>query len=498
MLEEERLQGNWFWRDLEEGLIHIRDQLQLELKTELTLNPGIKENLFIQEFYLFIPESLQIHNETYPKEQFYGDETNIIRFKTPVMSFEDLKYDALKSPLLRLEGFVKFASKESYKDDIIHELKMFANIFRSTLRVEIRDLIEKLDQEGHDLKLETRQAIKLVLMYIRSVLDHVRRLNGEYEKEQATQDVLKAFKWTREFCAIIVDSYLTAFLDLFRRGDHTPSEEIDKEISSLIIEEGNKIVKEDEILMRYSLLNKYMMEALQIKNTRIEVKKQQGPLLGMVAAGIAMLVYMTLFAWKISTFAITSFPFVALAVIFYILKDRIKEGLKDLYWRNYTRWFPDYSTVLTNSRNETLGKLNESMLFIDGDVPQEIMKVKADIQPIDDLPNEVSEHCFIYKKVFEFFPKVLEKGSRRQEITSLFRLNLHKFFEKASDSIQTRLILDPSTLKIEERRLPKAYYLTLILKNRTLTESDIKKFKILINKTGIERVFYLGTAKNGL
>ncbi len=496
MIEEERLQGNWFWRDLEEGLIHIRDQLQLELKTELTLDPGKKENQFIQEFYLFVPESLQIHSETYGKEQFYGDETNIIRFKTPVMSFEDLKYDAIKSPLLRLEELVKFGSEESYKDDIIHELKMFANIFRSTLRSEIRDLIEKLDHEGHELKVSTRQAIKLVLMYIRSVLDHLRRLNEDFEKEQARLDVLKAFKWTREFCAIIVESYLTAFLDLFRKGDHSPSEDVDKDISGLIIDEGNKIIKEDEILMRYSLLNKYMMEALQIKNTRIEVKKQHGPLLGMAAAGIAMLVYISLFAWKISTFAITSFPFIALAVIFYILKDRIKEGLKDLYWRNYTRWFPDYSTVLTNSRNETLGRLNESMLFIDGDVPQEIMKVKSEIQPIDDLPSEISEHCFIYKKVFEFFPKVLEKGSRRQEITSLFRLNLHKFFEKASDSVQTRLILDPNTLKIEERRLPKAYYLTLILKNRSMGDSDIKKFKILINKTGIERVFYLGTVRN--
>lgn len=492
MIEEERLQGNWLWRDIEEGLIHIRDQLQLELKTELTLDPEKRENTFIQEFYLFIPESLQIHRETYGKEQFYGDETNIVRFKTPVMSFDELKYDAVRSPLIRLEGLIKYAAKESYRNEIVHELKMFGNIFRSTLRTEIRALLEKLDKETHELGLGTTAGIKGLLKSIREVLERLRRIETDYIRENASVEALKAFKWTREFCAIIVESYLTAFLDLFRRGDYTPADNMDKEISNLILEEGKKIAKEDELLMRYSLLNKYMMEALQIKNTRIEVRKKQGPILGMVAAGIAMFVYMGIFAWKISSFAITSFPFVALAVIFYILKDRIKEGLKDLYWRHFTRWFPDYSTILTGSQHDTLGRLDESVLFIDGDVPKEIAAIKTAMQPADDLPSELSENCLLYKKIFEFFPKAFEKGSRRQEITSLFRLNLHKFIEKASDSVQTRLILDPVTLKIEERRLPKGYYLTLILKNRFQNETDIKKFKILINKSGIERVFYLG------
>ncbi|MFN4175164.1 MAG: hypothetical protein ACK4HV_08695, partial [Parachlamydiaceae bacterium] len=325
MFDEERLQGNWFWRDLEEGLIHIRDKLQLELKTELTLDLEKNEDFFIQEFYFFIPESLQIYSETYSKELFYGDETNIIRFKTPAMTFEGLMKNESKSPLLMLKSLKKYACKESYKEEIIHELKMLSNIFRSALRSEIKLLIDRLDREGHELKIETKHAIQEVIRQIRLILAEVKSLSHDFEKELACPDVLKALKWTKEFLSIVIDSYFTAFLDVLRKGDHTKSEEIDKEITSLIIEEGNKILKEDEILMRYSLLNKYMMEALQIKNTRIEVKKKHGPLLGMVAAGVAMLVYISLFAWKISTFAITSFPFIALAVIFYILKDRIKE-----------------------------------------------------------------------------------------------------------------------------------------------------------------------------
>lgn len=483
MVDDERLQGNWFWRDLEEGIIHIRDQLQLELKSEFKLHPEETTNEFFQEFFLFIPESLQINRETYNKEQFYGDETNIVRFKTPNMSFDDLLKDKINSPLNRLDALVEKGSEAN----VIHELKMYGNIFRSTLRNEIRSMIEILERPSiHNLSPEFEKTILTMADLIQQNLDKFQQIKFKYNNPS----ILETFKWTDEFFAILIDSYLTAFLDFFRRGDFTPSEEIDKKLSSLILKESKK-EKEEELLMRYSLLNKYMIEALQIKNSRIEVKKKHTPLIGMAAAGIAMMFYMVLFTWKISNFAITSFPFVALVVIFYILKDRLKEGLKDVYWKNFTRWFPDYSTELKTAQNKKLGSLQESVLFIDGEVPQDILAERAKIQPLEDLPILVPENCLYYKKGFSFRPGVLEKGSRRQEITSLFRLNLHKFIEKANDSIQTRLRLNPESLKIEEKRLPKGYYLFLILKNKHPDHVETKKFKITLNKTGIERVQYL-------
>lgn len=78
------------WNELIEGEIHVRDKLQLELKNEFSINPNLKENRYKQEVFLFIPSPLQINPETYSKKQFYLDQTNLIRYKTPYMSLSDL------------------------------------------------------------------------------------------------------------------------------------------------------------------------------------------------------------------------------------------------------------------------------------------------------------------------------------------------------------------------------------------------------------------------
>lgn len=492
MIEDERLQSSWFWRDLEEGVIHIRDQLQLELKSELSVSADEKEKVFTQEFYLFIPETLQINSRTYPKDQFFGDETNIIRFKTPVMNFKEVLDDKLKSPLNRLEDL---KSKLSQVDDIVHEIQMMGNIFRSSIRNEVKDLIDYLELlKTHEIPLELKNKILNLVDEVKAVLERVDSLQKLYGEITKNSEIINGFKWLQEYMAISLDSYLTAFLDLFRRGDYLHADPINEKLTQLIIQRGKPGSGEDE-LMRFSLLNKYMLEALQIKNTREETKKKHGPFLGMVAAGVAMFTYMTLFVWKAQYIAITSFPFIFFAVIFYILKDRLKEGMKDLYWNNYTRWFPDFSTKLLNSQNKKMGRLDESTLFIDDKIPEDILQRRMETQAIDDMPTLVSESCLYYKKELFLDSKALIKTSRRQEITTLFRLNLHKFLEKANDSVQTRLKLDQESFKIVEKKLPKAYYLTLILKNREKNFEEIKKFRVVINKLGIDRVYFLGAVR---
>ncbi len=488
MIEDEKLQSNWFWRDLEEGVIHIRDQLQLELKSEISLDPEENENVFSQEFFFFIPETLQINARTYPKEQFFGDETNIIRFKTPDMSFQELMTDKTKSPLIRLENLI---AAQGQVEDIVHEIQMLGNIFRSSIRNEIKDLIDKLSLlKDHEIPPDLREEILVFVNDVQKVLVAVDKLQEKYLN--AEKGIKDGFRWIQEYMAIVVDSYLTAFLDFFRRSDYSPADDINQALVKIIVERGKPGSSEDE-LIRFSLLNKYMLEALQIKNEREETKQKHSPVLGMAAAGVAMFTYMVLFVWKAQTIAITSFPFILFAVLFYILKDRLKDGMKELYWKNYTRWFPDYSTKLLNSFHKVMGRMEESVLFLDKNIPEDILKWRSEVHALEDMPSLMPESCLYYKKVFYLDPNKVIKSSRRQEITTLFRLNFHKFLEKANDSVQTRLKLDQDTLKIVEKKLPKSYFLTLILKNREKSFEEIKKFRVVINKLGVDRVYFLGS-----
>ena len=92
------------WNEWQEGEIHTRDHLQFELKNELIINSNLTKNIYKQEFFLFIPNPLQINSQTYSKTQFYQDQTNLIRYTVPNMTLAEL-IDPRNSfsPLVRLK-----------------------------------------------------------------------------------------------------------------------------------------------------------------------------------------------------------------------------------------------------------------------------------------------------------------------------------------------------------------------------------------------------------
>src|SRR4051812_45921844 len=79
-----------FWEEFETGEIHFRDKWQFELKSEFSPIVGQKLSEFTQEFFIFIPTSLQINEETYSKHDFFRARTNLIRLSSPDFTFEEL------------------------------------------------------------------------------------------------------------------------------------------------------------------------------------------------------------------------------------------------------------------------------------------------------------------------------------------------------------------------------------------------------------------------
>ena len=45
---------NPFWRELDEGLINFRDNLQFELKSDFFLNPKLNKNIYSKKSGVFI------------------------------------------------------------------------------------------------------------------------------------------------------------------------------------------------------------------------------------------------------------------------------------------------------------------------------------------------------------------------------------------------------------------------------------------------------------
>lgn len=454
-----------------EGEILFRDPLQFELKSEFL--PG--KSPCVQEFYLFVPAVLQINEQTYSKKQFYKDQTSLIRYKTPVFSLREV---GLRSdcPLRRLEaGTVR-------QMDVDAELKLFANIVRSALRKACVEIVD--GKKEPQIRAYIQESNRIIRLY--------KRLQKKYSLQP---------DYAGEFFFSSLSFYSTGLLKLCR--EESLSKDLEKALCQIVLEldeeQKNHISEQSDspeneyILYRKSLLHKFVVDALLLKIQRRSVHDQYWPVFSSLAAGIAMFIYLIFFIWKGQYFVINSHPFIILSVLLYILKDRIKEGIKSLYKRQFLQYFADFRTFIYDRQgNYILGRLSESFSFLSKkELPREVLNVRE--QHVKSVLDEIKrpERVLYYKREL--------KLDTDQSLNSLFRFNIHQFLEKAGNPQVSYVNLNPESLELEEKTLPKVYHLNLLLAttyNRKTAKGkiglpgpdELRKFRIIIDKNGIKRV----------
>jgi hypothetical protein len=310
-----------------------------------------------------------------------------------------------------------------------------------------------------------------------------------------------------EFMSYSISHYLTGLLESMRltgRDDFTVVDQTicdvllkEKQLSDLLLNNGNKSIKDNEeaenVLYRYGLLNKFVLDALHLTTNRFSLDQRYQHWIAGSSAGIAMTIYFSLFVWLGNIFVINSAPFVLLTVVCYVLKDRIKDWLRNFSYLQASRWFPDYTTVIKSEEGDVnVGVIRESFSFIDSpQLSNDLKRVRnAEFHSVLETVQR-PENILFYKRVVEI--NSLSAKERSNGVIVIFRFNIHDFLRKASDPTETHLTIDPVSKKLISLRLPKVYHLNLIIRS-TLVENnaksiiELKKLKIVIDKNGIKRI----------
>jgi len=501
-----------FWEDFETGEIHQRDKWQFELKSDFIPSPSQENNVFIQEFFIFIPSSLQINDQTYSKARFYEDQTNLIRFKTPEFSFDELLNPrATNSPLIRLKEYERPLLDDEDQIAFEREVKLFANVFRSTLRDEAHKLIQ------HFVNASTAEELQRIHEDIEQLLFKAEKAIESYQKEEKalryfrkSEDDEKLFGYVSDFLSISLNYSLSALLESIRKRRLPEMQNLDETLCKILQREKKyretrqlepAQLQEDSpqnesILYQSGLLNKFFIDVLLLNTSRAAIDQKYHKIIGGFAAAIAMSVYVLLFVWQGAIFVINSEPFILLTVLLYVLKDRLKDELKAISFNQAFRWFSDYKTeIVAPSGQFIIGELKESFSFIDEKkVPAEIKKVRS--QEFHSYLETISrpERVIYYKKTINIFQNTHRKAPPRlNALNIIFRYDIHRFLTKASDPYEPRAALDGETLELTHHMLPKIYHINIILKNSLVlpdgtTQEELRKFRLVIDKDGIKRV----------
>ncbi len=494
-----------FWKDLYSEEVHIHDDLQFEINSDFAFIPNLDKNISFQEFYFFIPEALQVHPHTYTKEQFYKDRTNLIRYKTPKFSFKDLvDRNTFQSPLIRIEGMIHAKHTDENALFIDDELKLLGNVVRSSLRESVKGLINAFSDNKKNPE-------NLVLAFCDDIVFFLKdyRLIQAQCRSNWDENISEVFSCVDEFISISIDYYITGFVEYLRKSPIENLSKLEQKLCEVIIEEqtyrdqhfreissqkNSDLLPEEQVLYHKSLLSKYVLDVLLLKLERCAWTDKYGNIVAGVAAAIAMLVYVTMIFFKLQNMAFNSLSFLLASVILYVLKDRIKDGLKSLLMKQAVQYFWDYIIQIKNpSREKVLGKLKEIFGYMpERNLPPDIAILRKTVFDTDVSIFKRRDTILYYKKEMELNTEKEILKLRRHILHNVFLFNIRPIIEKAKNPVEFISKINKDTLEIAKEGLPKVYQLNMVIKTTYINKDSkkietIKPIKIIVDKYGIKR-----------
>ena len=490
------------------------DRYQVELKLDYELGKSKKTHYRIST-YLFVPKSLGITEESYPRSEFYRDVKNYIRIKTPILSLRDL-IESDTSPLNSVQKIVNTANwyqDEELNERLIHALKLFGAMFKSTLREHL-NLVDKRIQSA----LTKNNIHALVENLIEEFITQSKQISAEYRSLYAELN-LPIVKENAFLAYTLVDEYLSLLIEesateLFRIVSH----HYKKSQKSQSLEDLNQIVETERnhrqlhgygsilkagdanevYAFRASVLKKYVSSILHLSTDAQREGEGMEQLLMAIAAGVSM-IFATIVAFYFqSVYGNFTFPVFVALVIGYMFKDRIKEVGRALLSNKLHAFLYDRRiNIKTLDRKYKLAILREKITFIrETDLPQSVRTARKK-DPFADLDNEgMGETIICHTKDIvlhaDLFPKAFGSLPKVSGLNDIIRYNIQPYLYKMADPAEEQPLLEDGKLKTVHTH--KVYHVNIVARYKSISprvEILYKRMRLVLTRQGIRRIEYI-------
>ena len=489
------------------------DQYQIEIKLDYELHADQKTRYQIAT-YFFVPQSLGVTPDSYPKHAFYQDVQSHIRLKTPSLNLREFT-DGDRSPLRKIEALVRHStwlSEPAQHEQIVTQMKLLSAMLKSALREQFI-LIERRVTEvqatpyGKTHYLVHNLVDEFIIESAR-VTERFRALLADFNLPNVPPAVFTAFLFTDESLSILIEESAVAmfqivdeYLKKTNREDYkiALSELTAREMkyrktrgyeSTLTVDSDN-----ETFLYRASILKKYASSVLFL-NTDVQPDgKYWEQLILSLAAGLAMVFATAVAFYFQSQFGNFTLPFFIALVIGYMFKDRIKDLSRILFASRLEAYLFDRRiTIRTQDGQHRLGVLREKVRFIDEvDLPLSVIRAR-NRDHITDISNEGrGEYIICYTKEIELQIKnaaeVLSGFPEITGINDILRFDIRHFLNKMAEPVQERFIIQDGSL------LPllcnKVYHVNLISRYKTVlpgVNKENRHLRLILNQKGIRRI----------
>ena len=489
------------------SLLEQHDKYNFEVKMNYRLKKDEKINKYLLSIYFFIPSALHINQNSYPKERFFADKTNYIRFKTPKIAVRSIinKNNKL-SPFFRiikfLDLFEEGTSLDSIQKDLIYESRLLGAILKSSIRDQADYFINNYSENKicDDIILNLNDFIK----DIEDLESMFTSISARLCTEQIGEAIRTAFSFTYQYVSLQIQDNFTKILKALHETNGCLSlfdkiekivekqREIRKSLNSKLIR--NPQDKNESYIYWEGLLKKFTQGVLYLPLKDKDETTRWTEIFFSIAAGFAMFISLLLGLWVANMFTQNSTPYILAIVVAYMFKDRIKDNL-----RNYSRKamgfvFPDHTWEIQDSiSDQKIGKIRETLKYLDWQTLRpEIYRIRMSSAKHELEQEGKPETIIRYSKEVKIRPKnVVRRHQRNIDLHDIMRFNIRNFIQYADDTIRYEELYNPETKKIEEVECVKVYHLNLVLRMQYINEkgnniTTYKKVRVILTQDGIK------------
>lgn len=513
-------------RELFKTKLDIHDRKQFELKLEYQPSGTDDESEYFVETIFFIPRALNVTAETWSRDSFYADLHNYVRFKTPVLSFDEL-LTGDHSPLVQLEQRMNLGLLGP-ETEVVYDAKMLGCVLRGALRRFARGMKDQCARltAGLDGCRELAPPEELVRLARRSI-DSTQKTLQRFrtcvavlgQKEPLSDKTRASLRLVDEYLSLLVEQFFRRVVVQMTSMPRTPGfDELRRELMDVVIADEQyrkhhglaSVIAADtdneEYTHRIGFLKKFCMNILFLDVHRSSPRKAWEEVLFAIAAGLAMT-----FALSVGFFAQTRYPqvsfnFFVIAVIGYMLKDRIKEALRRLLASYAGKFLYERSTrILDPVTHDDVGVCKEKVDYGDAiEVPEAIEALRAQDDLITAARGELPENVIRYRKKIvlesEMLPRIAD--GIVSGVTDIIRVNVERLLHDMDDPDYTLDYVDLEDFSVEKLRAAKAYRVDVAFRfsvdDGKHQETTVKLVRLVLDKNGIKRMSELTPTSSGV
>jgi len=257
----------------------------------------------------------------------------------------------------------------------------------------------------------------------------------------------------------------------------------------------------EHLVYRQGLLRNYCHDVLMLTTYIQPGSKSMQTFLNAMAAMTAMMVFLIVLYFVQQRVSADGLLYLALPVLAYAIKDRVKDGLKIAFARRATGMLRDHEVDLIDRREEPLmvGKAYEVFNYVSFQkLPDDIRDIRARNAVAEHAdegrPEQVMRH---EREMLIYVDRVFQRHKRVDCICTKYRLSVRHLLFRMGEPIKPIDVLrkvdaQSETWSAETVQTLKVYHANLVLKvsSEDATgkwSSQLRKFRLILTRDGIVR-----------